>query len=479
MKPSDFRRSVIASMSRNWASRSLTNPYSDVSYWFDSLEGMSEPEVPELPSDAEIAIIGAGFTGLWTAYYLKQKNPELDIAVFEARTVGFGASGRNGGWCMGEAYGLDAYGNDSARREAAMRLRREMFNTVDEVGRVSQAEDIDCHYAKGGWLTVAYLPFHARQIQERIAARHALGFTEDDYRWLPPEEAKSRISIGGLHGAGYARHCAALHPARLARGLGDVVRRKGVRIYERTPATNLQPGLVTTDRGTVAASIILRATEGYTASIKGLKRNLMPLYSMVTATEPLPEDVWAEIGLSQREVFDDPRRLVIYGQRTMDDRLVLGGRAGYFFGSRRYDTIGRGDANVQIVERVVRDLFPVLEDCRITHGWGGLMGVPRHWRPCVSFDQASGMGWAGGYVGEGVAATNLAGRILSDLVLSRDTDLTRLPWVGDEPRRWEIEPLRWIGSNTVRWMAYRADDVEARTMQPSKFWGYWADRLSG
>jgi glycine/D-amino acid oxidase-like deaminating enzyme len=457
----------------------MTNPYSDVSFWFDSLGDVQEPDVPRLPYDTEVAIIGAGFTGLWTAYYLKQKRPELDISIFEARTIGFGASGRNGGWCMGEATGLDAYQSDPARRDAAMRLRREMFNTVDEVGRVSQAEDIDCHYAKGGWLTVAHLPFHARQIQERIASRHALGFTEDEYRWLPPEEAKSRISIGGAHGAGYARHCAAIHPARLARGLGEVLRKQGVRILEQTPAIQLEPGLVTTDRGTVKASKILRATEGYTASIKGLKRNIMPLYSMVTATEPLPEAVWAEIGLAEREVFDDPRRIVIYGQRTLDDRLVFGGRAGYFFGSKRQDTISRDDANVQHVEKVLKEQFPVLKDHRVTHGWGGLMGVPRHWRPCVSFDAASGMGWAGGYVGEGVAATNLAGRTLSDLALGLDTELTSLPWVADEPRRWEMEPLRWIGSKSIRWMAYRADDVEAKTRQPSKFWGYWADRLSG
>ncbi len=458
----------------------MSNPYSDVSFWFDSLsEGsdgseVSVPDVPELPDQTDVAIIGAGFTGLWTAYYLKQKNPDLDISIFEAQTVGYGASGRNGGWCMGEAYGLNSY-----EAEAGMRLRREMFNTVDEVGRVCQAEDIDCHFAKGGWLTAAHLPFHARQIQEQIAAKHALGFTEDEYRWLPPQEAKGRISIAGTHGAGYARHCAAIQPARLARGLGDVLRQKGVRILERTPATSLQPGLVGTDRGPVAANTILRATEGYTASIAGYKRNLMPLYSMVTATEPLPESVWSDIGLSEREVFDDPRRLVIYGQRTLDNRLVLGGRAGYYFGSKRVATIGRDNSNVQHVESVVRDLFPMIHDYRITHGWGGLMGVPRHWRPCVSFDPASGMGWAGGYVGEGVAATNLAGRTLSDLVLSRDTDLTRLPWVGDEARRWEIEPLRWIGSQAVRWMGYRADAVEARTSQPSQLWGTLFDKLSG
>ena len=145
----------------------MANPYSDVSFWFDSLDDVREPEVrepevPDLPAQTEVAIIGAGFTGLWTAYYLKQKNPELDVSIFEAETIGFGASGRNGGWCMGEAYGLDSYQADPAKKDAGMRLHREMFNTVDEVGRICQAEDIDCHYAKGGWLSVAHLPFHAQ-----------------------------------------------------------------------------------------------------------------------------------------------------------------------------------------------------------------------------------------------------------------------------------------------------------------------------
>ncbi len=456
----------------------MTHHYSDVSLWLDSIDDIGEPDVPELPAETDTAIIGAGLTGMWTAYYLKQKSPDLNITVFEAEIVGYGASGRNGGWCMGEAYGLDTYLANPSTREAGMRLHREMFNTVDEVGRVSQGEDIDCHYAKGGQLTVAQRPFHAEQIKRRVAYKHSLGFTEDDYRWLEPEEAGGRIRTAGRYGAAFARNCAVIQPARLVRGLADVLRAKGVKILERTPATELAPRMVTTPRGRVRVRNILRATEGYTASIAGLKRNIMPLYSMITATEPLPEDAWAEIGLNEREVFDDPRRLVIYGQRTIDNRFVLGGRANYYFGSRLRPTIPATDANVKRVEKVARDLFPVLNDFKTTHGWGGLMGVPRHWRPCVTFDKTSGMGWAGGYVGEGVAATNLAGRILSDLVLERETELIELPWVNDEARLWEIEPLRWLGSRSVRWMGYQADAEEARTNKPSVFWGPIFDKLS-
>jgi len=246
----------------------------------------------------------------------------------------------------------------------------------------------------------------------------------------------------------------------------------GVRIVENTPATELRPGEVHTSRGRIRARHVLRATEGYTATLKGEKRTLMPLYSMIVATEPLPESLWNNIGLGASEVFDDPRRIVMYGQRTLDNRMVLGSRANYEFGSRIRRSIAADNPHVRAAAEVLHDVFPELKSYRITHGWGGLFGVPRHWRPSVSYDSNSGFGWVGGYVGEGVAATNLAARTLVDLVLSRDTDLTRLPWVADLPRRWQPEPLRWIGTKALRWMNDQADAAEARTGKPARPW-HW------
>jgi glycine/D-amino acid oxidase-like deaminating enzyme len=273
------------------------------------------------------------------------------------------------------------------------------------------------------------------------------------------------------YGALLFRHCAAIQPARLVLGLADVVRRQGTVIHEATPVSAIEAGHIVTSRGTVRAAAVIRATEGYTDSIAGERRRLMPLYSMVTATEPLPPEIWAQIGLAERETFGDGRRVVMYGQRTLDDRLVLGGRAGYYFASKRRATIPPNDPKVVRVKNLVTTLFPMLKGFQITHGWGGLMGVPRHWRPCVQWDGETRTGWAGGYVGEGVAAANLAGRIVADLVTNQSTALTELPWVNDEGRLWEPEPLRWIGAKAIEGFGDRADRAEFASGAPSKFWG--------
>lgn len=458
----------------------MDNNYNNGSYWFDSLDAPAVPQPPPALADAvDVAIIGAGFTGLWTAYYLKQRKPELDIAVFEAMTVGFGASGRNGGWCMGTAMGVEQLLARPKLREKGMHVARAMEDTVDEVGRVCQAENIDCHYAKGGTLTVATTPFHAVQLEQAVHERHELGFSEADFSWLNDAAARDRINMTPNYGAMYTPHCAAIHPARLVRGLGEVLRQKGITIYEQTPVTRFEPGRLSTARGDVRAGIILRATEGYTDSIEGQQRELMPLYSMMVATEPLPDEVWDEIGLRQRETFGDARRVVIYGQRTLDGRFAFGGRAGYYFGSKRKPVIPPDDPHLDHVEATLKELFPMLAPYRITHRWGGLMGVPRHWRPFVTFDKATGLGAAGGYTGEGVAATNLAARTLVELVSGGDGPLSQLAWVDDVPRKWEPEPLRWLGASAIEWFGDRADATELKTGRPSKFWGGLFDRFVG
>jgi glycine/D-amino acid oxidase-like deaminating enzyme len=360
-----------------------------------------------------------------------------------------------------------------------MALARELFATVDEVGAVCAREGIDAHYVKGGTLTVATVPFRAASMQEELERLHGYGFDSGDYRWLPSEQSRARVGIRENHGAQWFAHCAAIHPARLALGLAEVLRRRGVDIYEQSPVRAVEPGKVCTQRGTVTADIVIRATEGYTGSLMGEARSMLPIYSMVTATEPLPADVWHEIGLAGRETFGDWRRVVIYGQRTQDDRLVLGGRGGYYFGSARRRTVPADEPRLRRVRALLPELFPVLKDVRVTHAWGGLMGVQRNWRPGVCYDRATGLGWAGGYIGEGVAAANLAARTLADLVLDRRTALPELPWVGDRARRWEPEPLRWLGARLMEAAAERADAAELANNRPSRFWGRIFDAVVG
>ena len=442
-----------------------------VSFWFDSLDAVPEPEAPaKLPAQVDVAVIGGGYTGLWTAYYLKCLEPSLDIAVLEAVTLGFGASGRNGGWCMGMASGVEDMLEDPAEREAGVRLTRAMMSTVDEVARVCQAEDIDCHYAKGGTLSVAYAPFMATHLQRQVADYADFGL--GDYcEWLPADESRRRINCARNHGAMHTPHCAAIHPARLVRGLGEAVRRRGVRVFESMPVVDVVGKRVTTACGAVSADAVIRATEGYTDSLASHKRRLLPLYSLMVATEPLPQGAWDEIGLNERETFDDHRRITIYGQRTADGRLAFGGREGYLFGSKRSPFITADETRFDSLEASLRQMFPMLEGRAITHRWGGLMGVPTSWRPNVSFDRSAGFGTAGGYVGEGVAASNLAGRIMADLVLDRDSDITHLPWVDDAAERWPREPLRWLGASAMTFLGNQADRVELTRGRPSKFWG--------
>ena len=447
------------------------------SFWFHSLDDLPEPRAPEaLPEQVDVAIVGGGFTGLWTAYYLNRHNPDLGIAVFEAETVGFGASGRNGGWCMGMAMGIEERLHGPEQAEG-LALLHAMQETVDEIGRVCQAENIDCHFAKGGTLSVATTERQAETFRRHVAHKHALGFTDRDFTWLPAEESARRIGVHPNFGAAYTSHCAAIHPARLVRGLGELLRGRGVAIHERTPVRALTAGRVETPRGEVRAPIVLRATEGYTRSIRGYPRHLIPVYTMMVATEPLSDATWRELGLAQRETFDDGRRITIYGQRTLDGRLAFGGRVGYHFGSRIRPRIEPDDPAVASVEASMRAMLPALGDARVTHGWGGVMGVPRHGRPFVTFDRDTGLGAAGGYTGEGVGASNLAARILADLVLERETPLVRLAWVDDLPPKWPVEPFRWLGSQATFALGQLADRKELRGNSPSGILGPLFDRL--
>jgi glycine/D-amino acid oxidase-like deaminating enzyme len=444
--------------------------YRKLSFWHGSVPGSLEPGAP-LPGDldVDVAIAGAGYTGLWTAYYLSRAEPGLKIAVCERDIAGFGASGRNGGWCSALFPASLGKLERMAGRSAAIAQQVAMHQTVDEVGRVAAAEGIDCHWAKGGTVGLARSAGQLERAADEVAEARSFGFGEEDLRLLSAGEARELAGASEVLGGTFTPHCAAIHPARLVRGLADVVRRRGVSVFERTPVRQILPGRLETAGGTVRARHVIRATEGYTARLPGQRRTLAPVYSLMIATAPLPEPVWAEIGLASRPTFSDLRHLIIYGQRTADGRLAFGGRgAPYHLGSAVRPSFDRVPSVFAVLRRTLAELFPVLGDVEVTHGWGGPIGVPRDWCASVGLDRATGLGWAGGYVGDGVSTTNLAGRTLADLITGTDSEITRLPWVGHHSPRWEPEPLRWLGVNAGLQVMSFADREEARTGRPSQ-----------
>ncbi len=440
------------------------------SLWLDTYPGSLLPR-PPLAGDTEVdvAIVGGGYTGLWTAYYLALLDPTLRILVIEKEQVGFGASGRNGGWCVGELAGsIHRYAKVSSL-DAGLRLWRAAFDAVDEVGRVVAAEDIRCGYAKGGTVRVARNRPQLDRQRAEIDELRELGITADELRMMSAEEARSSVNATKVLGGIFHAPSAALDPARLVRGLADACERRGVMIVEGTVATGLSTGAVTTPHGTVKAEMVVRATEAYTRDLPGERRTMIPVYSLMIATEPLAPGVFDEIGLAQRPTFADDRYMVIYGQRTEDNRLAFGGRGvPYAFGSRILPKMEHNErAHREMRENLV-DLFPVIESAAITHRWGGVLGIPRDWTPAIQFDREGGMASAGGYVGEGVAAANLAGRTLADLITGTASERTDLPWIGIDWPLWEPEPLRFAAIRASRAFLGFADLQENRTQRESK-----------
>lgn len=451
---------------------SSQQPYRSLSFWWDSLPdelvGQDRPALTDSIT-ADVVVVGAGYTGLWTAYYLAEADPSLKIVVLEARTAGFGASGRNGGWASALfPTSLDTVAKSSTRA-GAIALQRAMFETVDEVGRVAAAEGIDCHFRKGGTIALARTPVQLARAKGEIEHQRGWGFGEDDFALLDAGEARERLGATDVLGATYSPHCAAIHPARLVRGLALAVERRDVTIYENTPVTSIESGIVRTSAGDVVAPRIVRATEAWTSQLPGSERDIAPIYSLMLATEPLPDEFWSEVGLRHGETFSDHRHLIIYGQRTVDGRFAFGGRgAPYHLGSAIKPEFDRDPAVFDELWRVLRDLFPALTGHAVTHTWGGPLGIPRDWYPSVGLDETTGLGWGGGYVGDGVASSNLAGRTLADLVRGERNERTALPWVNRRSPRWEPEPLRWLGVNIGLRVMGTADGAEERSGRPAR-----------
>lgn len=444
-----------------------------ISYW---LETSGDDLTPRPPLDgsveADVAILGAGYTGLWTAWYLKRRDPSLRIVVVEREVAGFGASGRNGAWC---APGLNISIGRLARLhgdDAARRMQQATFDAVDEVGRACDEAGIDAGFHKGGEIDIARGPHGVPALEDAFDEYRRFGFG-DRYRLLEAHELAARIRVAGAVRALVTDDAAVIHPGRLVRGLARAVERVGVRIFEGTAVTGFRQrdasgrAALETGRGDVRAPFVVLAGEAYLTELAALHRQLMPVWSLIVLTEPLTDAQWDEIGWANREVVDSTRMSVDYLSRTEDGRILFGGRgAPYRFGSPIRAAYDRHEPTHARLRAFVHEWFPALRGIGFTHAWGGPLGMPRDWHPTVAFDPATGIATARGYIGHGVSTANLAGRVLTDLITGTASPLTELPIVNHRSPNWEIEPFRWIGVRYAQWALARLDDRAARTGRP-------------
>lgn len=458
----------------------MTTINGEVSFWWRTLGGAPKPR-PALAgsTDADVCIVGAGYTGLWTAYYLKTLQPDLRIVMLEQRFAGFGASGRNGGWLTNSVTGGRARYAKTHGRDAAVAQQVALNGTVDEVIAVTEREGIRADIVKGGERTVARNPAQLARLRAMLVSEATWPHT--DWQAHNGPETASQLKVAGAIASAWHPHCARIHPGKLVSGLAATVERLGVVIHEDTRVTEIQPGLAITDRGTVRADAVIRATEGFTADLRDQHRTWLPMNSSMIVTHPLPAAVWEQIGWDGRETLGDLAHVYMYAQRTADDRIAFGGRGvPYRYGSR-VDSDGRTQKRtIASLTKLLREFFPAAADVPIDHAWAGVLGVPRDWSATVSWDKVRGLGHAGGYVGTGVTATNLAGRTLADLVLGNDTERVRLPWVNHRAKAWEPEPLRWTAVQAIYTAYGMADGMEGSGRSDRDAWpARIADAIAG
>ncbi len=444
----------------------------EVSYWWQARASRKQRprQRPSLPggAEADVCIVGAGYTGLWTAYYLKRADPGLRIIVLEANFAGFGASGRNGGWVTATLPGSRArYAAHPQGAKGVRELERHLRETVDEVARVCADEGVDAGLVKGGTLTIATSAAQDARLRQELDRERSWGDGAEIVRYLGQGELAGRLRVTGAVGALYSPHCARVQPANLVAGLAEVVVRAGVLLYEATPVTSISAGRARTPAGEVRAPVVLRCVEGFTADLPGQHRTLLPMNSSMIVTGPLQEQAWKSIGWDGFETLSDEAHAYIYAQRTTDGRIALGGRGiPYRFGSGIDNDGTTVPSTIAQLGRILRRMFPAATGAGIDHAWSGVLGVPRDWCATVSMDPRTGLGWAGGYAGHGVAAANLAGRTLADLVRGVPSPLTTLPWVGHRSPRWEPEPARWAGVHGLYALYRAADRLEAARRSP-------------
>jgi glycine/D-amino acid oxidase-like deaminating enzyme len=441
--------------------------YSKYSFWLEtSGDDLTPRPALQHSIDVDVVVLGAGYTGLWTAYYLLKANPDFKVAVVEKEIVGFGASGRNGGWCSSKFPVTPGMLERRYGQAAARALMLAMNDSVNEIARVCAEERIDAQFHKGGILTLARGEQHLPMLQSAFDAYCRLGLGQQ-YRLCSASEAHERVRVTNVCGALYASENASIHPARLVRGLARAFEKRGGVIYERTEIANFEggtsPRLLTSAGEVRARHAIVLAGESYLTRFPKLHRAVLPVYSLITLTEPLTPAQWAQIGWQNRESLASCNYTVDYLTRTADGRILFGSRgAPYRLGSKISDEQDRHVETHARIQQLLLEWFPMLQGVRFTHAWGGPVGMPRDWMPMTEFNPATKVATARGYTGQGVSTTNLTGRILAELISGKRTALSQLPIAQRHSPAWEREPLRWLAVRYMQHAFFRIDDAGKR-----------------
>ncbi|WP_030483361.1 NAD(P)/FAD-dependent oxidoreductase [Nocardioides aequoreus] len=436
----------------------------EVSHWMaaDTTADPTPVEAPEpLPEDADLVVVGGGLTGLWTAYYARQRRPDARIVVLEAARVGYGASGRNGGWMSTLLPGNRAVYARRAGVAPVVAFQRALIETIDECLAVLEREGIEAHQVRGGQLSVARTEAGLARLRAAREGHLRFGYTPEEVELLDGEGFGARVAVDGALGGLYFPATVRVDPARLTRGLARVLRAQGVTVCEGTRVTGVAAGEVTTTRGVVRTRDTAICVEAYSAALLG-GRTVIPVNSSVVVTEPLPAATWDRIGWAGQECLNDAAHTFVYCQRTADGRIAIGGRGAPY----RYASGLTGDgevplATVRALEGRLRSFFPGVE-LPLAHAWRGSIGVTRDWCAGVHHDPVTRVAVVRGYAGHGVTAANLAARTVLDRLDGVASPLTALPWNEHDSGRWEPEPLRWLGVHGMYRLFGAADRWEER-----------------
>ena len=436
--------------------------YEEKSYWLGSSPYQESPPL-DGSTKVDVAVVGGGFCGLSTAYYLKRAEPSLRVAVLEDKVVGYGASGRNAGFAMtlmGFTLSLTAlrFGKTRARQAHEFAHR-----AVDHIGQMVDAHGIDCDYEKPGLLTVALNAAQAKRLQDEMKLADRLGIA--GLRWLEAAEVATEVRSPAYMGARFEEQCALINPAKYVRGLKRAAQEAGVEVYERTPVAALHTdGILhlATPRGLVEAGKVVLATNAFSGRFPQLAGKQFPVYTYIVLTEPLSDAQMAELGWRGRQGIEDARNMIHYYRLTADNRILFGGSdARYYFGGPL--DRDRDAPTFRRLRRDLRETFPSLKNVRIEHKWGGPVSVPLDFFPAMGY--AGGdrrIAYALGCVGHGVAMMNMAGQVLRDLVLEEQTELTDLFFVNRRVVPLPPEPLRFAVAQTIRQVLRAQDSWEAR-----------------